>query len=319
MPINRKPIMKETGEGEEKSTKSITKETKIDFYLSEPKYSLDDVILPENVKKEITRIISYLKYNDKIFREWNLQSVIKQHNLSINLYGESGTGKTMTAHAIAKMLDKKIVLVNYAEIESKYVGETSKNLVGLFQFAKKNDAVILFDEADALLSRRVTTMHSATDVSVNQTRNTLLKILDDYDGIIFFTTNFVRNYDPAFIRRIFGHVEFEMPNIEIRYALWNHYLLNTIPCDNREFVIEKISAVEGVTGADISTVILKAAIDVVSNEHVCLTYELLYSILEEVIKTKKAVNDNFEITTRKVSQEYALSQINKGGIIDGNN
>lgn len=319
MPINRTPIVENPEESEEKSTKGMKKGTKVDFYISEPKYSLDDVILSETVKKEIERIVSYIKYNDKIFKEWNLQSVIKQHNLSVNLYGESGTGKTMTAHAIAKMLNKKIVLVNYAEIESKYVGETSKNLVGLFQFAKENDAVILFDEADALLSRRVTAMHSATDVSVNQTRNTLLKILDDYDGIIFFTTNFIQNFDSAFIRRIFGHVKFEMPNKETRYVLWNHYLLDTIPCDNRKSVIEKISEVEDVTGADISTAILKAAIDAVCDEPACITYELLNGILEEIIKAKKAVNDNFEITTRKVSQEYALSQISKGGTIDGNN
>lgn len=319
MPINRTPIVEKTEEREEKLPKRAKNETKVDFYISEPKYSLDDVILSETVKKEIERIVSYLKYNDKIFKEWNLQSVIKHHNLSVNLYGESGTGKTMTAHAIAKMLNKKIVIVSYAEIESKYVGETSKNLVGLFKFAKENDAVILFDEADALLSRRVTAMNSATDVSVNQTRNTLLKILDDYDGIIFFTTNFIQNFDSAFIRRIFGHVKFEMPNRETRYALWNHYLLDTIPCDDRKSVIEKISDVEGITGADISTAILKAAIDAVCSEPACITYDLLSEILKEIVKTKKAVNDNFEITTRKVSQEYALSQINKGGMIDGNN
>ena len=199
------------------------------------------------------------------------------------------------------------------------MGETSKNLVGLFKFAKEIDAVILFDEADALLSRRVTAMHSATDVSVNQTRNTLLKILDDYDGIVFFTTNFIQNFDSAFIRRIFGHVKFDIPNKETRCALWNHYLLETIPCIDRKSVIEKISEFEGVTGADISTAILKAAIDAVCSETACVTYELLNDILEEIIKAKKAVNDNFEITTRKVSQEYALRQISKGGTIDGNN
>lgn len=319
MPINRRPIDEKQEESEEKSIKRVKKEPKVDFYISEPKYNLEDVILSESVKKEIERIVSYLKYHDKIFEEWNLQLVIKQHNLSVNLYGESGTGKTMTAHAIAKMLNKKIVLVNYAEIESKYVGETSKNLVSLFQFAKENDAVILFDEADALLSRRVTAMHSATDVSVNQTRNTLLKILDDYDGIIFFTTNFIQNFDSAFIRRIFGHVKFEMPNKETRYLLWKHYLLETVPCDNRNVVIEKISEVEGVTGADISTAVLKAAIDAVCNTPACITYESLHEILEEILKAKKAVNDNFEITTRKVSEEYALSQINKGGTKDGIN
>jgi SpoVK/Ycf46/Vps4 family AAA+-type ATPase len=315
MPIDRTPIVETKGE---KSAKA-KKEPKVDFYISEPKYDLDDIILSESVKKEIGRIVSYLKYHDKIFQEWNLQSVIKQHNLSINLYGESGTGKTMTAHAIAKMLNKKIVIVNYAEIESKYVGETSKNLVSLFQFAKENDAIILFDEADALLSRRVTAMNSATDVSVNQTRNMLLKILDDYDGIIFFTTNFIQNFDAAFIRRIFDHVKFEMPNKETRCLLWNHYLLDTIPCDDRQSVIEKISDIEGVTGADISTAVLKASIDAVCSTPACITYDSLHAVLEEIVKAKKAVNDNFEITTRKVSGEYALSQINKGGTKDGNN
>lgn len=318
MPISRTPIVENQEERNEGITKKGKTEPKVDFYISEPKYSLDDVILSETVKKEIERIVSYLKYYDKIFNEWNLQSVIKHHNLSVNLYGESGTGKTMTAHAIAKMLNKRIVIVNYAEIESKYVGETSKNLVSLFKFAKENDAIILFDEADALLSRRVTAMHSATDVSVNQTRNTLLKILDDYDGIIFFTTNFIQNFDSAFMRRIFGHVKFDMPNKEARYSLWNHYLLDTIPCEDREAIIESISEIEGVTGADISTSVLKAAIDAVCKEPACVTYELLHGILQETLKTKKAVNDNFEITTRKVSEEYALSQINKEGKKDGN-
>ena len=312
MPINKIPINEKQEDDGGKHTKKVEKLPKENFYITEPKYNLEDVILPESVKKEIERIGSYFKYHDKIFKEWNLQSVIKQHNLSINLYGESGTGKTMTAHAIANMLNKKIVLVNYAEIESKYVGETSKNLVSLFQFAKENDAVIIFDEADALLSKRVTAMHSATDVSVNQTRNTLLKILDDYDGIVFFTTNFIQNFDSAFIRRIFDHVKFEMPNKEMRYLLWNHYLLETIPCDNRNTILKKISEVEGVTGADISTAVLKATIDAACNTPYCITYESLKEVLEEILKAKKAVDDNFEITTRKVSQEYALSQINKG-------
>ena len=122
MPINKIPIAENSRESDERSTKGIKREKRMDYYISEPKYNLTDVILSETVKREIERIVSYLKYNDKIFKEWNLQSVIKQHNLSVNLYGESGTGKTMTAHAIAKMLNKKIVLVDYAEIESKYVG-----------------------------------------------------------------------------------------------------------------------------------------------------------------------------------------------------
>lgn len=88
----------------------------------------------------------------------------------------------MCAHAIAKELNKKIICVNYADIESKYVGETSKNLTSLFDYAKENDFVIFFDEADALLSKRVTNMSSSTDVSVNQTRSVLLTFVNDSLG-----------------------------------------------------------------------------------------------------------------------------------------
>lgn len=308
MPINRIPV------NENQNIKS-----NVDYYLSDPKYDMNDIILPDSIKIEIERIVSYFEYHDLIFKTWNLESVIKYRNLSVNFYGESGTGKTMTAHAIAKMLNKKIILVNYAEIESKFVGETSKNLVRLFQFATENDAIIIFDEADALLSRRVSAMHSATDVSVNQTRNTLLKILDEYDGIIFFTTNFIQNFDSAFIRRIFSHVKFELPNKDTRNLLWNHYLLETLPCDDRTNIINKISEINNVTGADISTAVLKVAIAAACHNPSCITYDLLYGIVEEILNAKKAVNENYRITTRKVSEEYALQHIDKGVMKNGIN
>ena len=87
-----------------------------------------------------------------------------------------------------------------------YVGETSKNLSFLFQTATEQDAVIFFDEADALLSKRVTNMTSATDVSVNQNRSVLLNLLNQYHGVILFATNFIQNFDAAFLRRIKYHI-----------------------------------------------------------------------------------------------------------------
>ena len=92
-----------------------------------------------------------------------------QKRAGINLYGPSGTGKSVTAHAIAAQLGRDILTVDYSQIESKYVGETSKNLTEMFDYAKKSEAIIFFDEADALLSKRVNNMSSSTDVSVNQT------------------------------------------------------------------------------------------------------------------------------------------------------
>ena len=162
MPISHTPIKKE------KEEKNLKREEK--YILTDAKYTFEDIVLPEKVKDEIENVIALNKYKKLIFETWGLDSVFKMsRNISINLYGYSGTGKSMTANAIAAALNKKILMVNFSEIESKYVGETSKNLVDLFKYAEKSDAVILFDEADALLSKRVTMMNSATDVSVNQT------------------------------------------------------------------------------------------------------------------------------------------------------
>ena len=91
--------------------------------------------------------------------------------------------------------------------------------------------MIFFDEADALLSKRVTNMTSATDVSVNQTRSVLLTLLNDYRGVIIFATNFISNFDSAFMRRIRHHIEFHLPGKEMREKLWRFYITSKMPVD----------------------------------------------------------------------------------------
>ena len=272
---------------------------------------MEDVILPISTRKEVEDAISLAENNDLIFNDWGLGQVIKHHNLCINLYGASGTGKTMTAHGIARQLKKKMVVVNYAEMESKYVGETSKNIAALFQFAEENDAVILFDEADAMLSKRVTSMQSAADVSVNQTRNTLLKILDDYTGIVVFTTNFIQNFDMAFFRRILSHIRFEMPDEETRRKIWEHYLPPTLPLLDRDSTIREITKIENVTGADISNTVLKAAIKAARYQKK-VTLADLSELVSKMTKAKLDMEEPYEITTKKVSAEYAMKQVKKG-------
>lgn len=287
------------------------KKSETSFRITEPQYSLDDVILPISTRKEVEDAISLAENNDLIFNDWGLGQVIKHHNLCINLYGASGTGKTMTAHGIARQLKNKMVVVNYAEMESKYVGETSKNIAALFQFAEENDAVILFDEADAMLSKRVTSMQSAADVSVNQTRNTLLKILDDYTGIVVFTTNFIQNFDMAFFRRILSHIRFEMPDEETRRKIWEHYLPPTLPLLDRDSTIREITKIENVTGADISNTVLKAAIKAARYQKK-VTLADLSELVSKMTKAKLDMEEPYEITTKKVSAEYAMKQVKKG-------
>lgn len=128
-------------------------------------------------------------------------------------------------HAIANGLGKKLVCVNYADIESKYVGDTGKNLISLFQFAEEKDCIIFLDEADALLSKRVTDMSRSTEVSVNQTRSVLLTQLNEYKVMVIFVTNFISSYDNAFMRRIQFYVKFNLPNKRMLRELWDIYPL----------------------------------------------------------------------------------------------
>ncbi|MDO5742785.1 MAG: ATP-binding protein, partial [Vagococcus sp.] len=228
------------------------------YNLTMPLYTIDNLILPKSTLNSIQNFLSYQKYSDLIFNRWGLSNThSNQKQIAVNLYGVSGTGKTMAAHAIAHSFGKPLIIVDYSEIESKYVGETSKNITALFHTAVEQDAIIFFDEADAILSRRVTNMSSSTDVSVNQTRSVLLTLMNHHEGLIIFTTNFIENYDPAFMRRILAHILFELPDTENRKNLWNMYIPKGLPHDADIEDLAKLSS--GLSGSDISNCVLKAA------------------------------------------------------------
>ena len=227
----------------------------------------------------------------------------------VNFYGPPGTGKTITAHAIARKFGKKLLLVDYSEIESKYVGETPKNIKKVFDFAQKEDCIIFFDEADAILSRRVTNMQNATDTSVNQTRSVLLNILNDFEGDLIFATNFISNYDPAFMRRISKHVFFDLPDESSRRMLLEKYL----PLPSRGFLnLESIAkeTTEGLSAADIEKMALMAAFQACAADRLVLTENDIANQAQLIIKSKKENEHAASITTtRIVSEDYAKRQI----------
>lgn len=308
MPVNHTP--------EKNNEEYMEKKRGICFNLTAPKFSFSDIILPQKTIEEIDLFLTMVKNDSLIFDSWGLGRVIKNHNLSVNFYGASGTGKTMVAHAIAFALNKQLLVVDYAEVESKYVGETSKNLVSLFRYAKDNDAIILFDEADAMLSKRVTMMNNATDVSVNQTRNVLLKLLDEYSGVIIFTTNFLQNYDAAFMRRIYTHIRFEMPEIEQRIMLWNYYLPPALPIENRTETINYIAKIDDVSGSDIATSVLRCAV-IAAEKKRSITVDDITEAINRIKLTRQDAEGKWNVTSRKVTEEYALEQI--GGLRYVNN
>lgn len=264
---------------------------------SVPKYKLDDMILEEGTRAQIEDAISYYQNKELLFQQWGLAERFQNRaGLSINLYGPPGTGKTMAAHAIAAQLGVEMICVDYAEIESKYVGETAKNLSELFRQSACCGALIFFDEADALLSKRVTNMTSATDVSVNQTRSVLLNLLNSYQGILIFATNFIQNFDPAFLRRIQYHIEFHLPNVQMREQLWRHYIPNRMPHDlDVRQIAEKY---EGVSGSDISSAVFAAAVSAARHFENCVSTQRFETAIERAIAVKKANQSDLTVQTR---------------------
>jgi len=124
---------------------------------------------------------------------------------------------------------KQIIEVNYAEIESKYVGETPKNIRAAFRKAQDTGAVLFFDEADSILGRRMTNVTQSADHGVNVSRSVMLKQLDAFTGIVVFATNLAKNFDGAFVRRILQHIEVPPPDAEGRKRLWQRMLSPAVP------------------------------------------------------------------------------------------
>ena len=257
------------------------------FLPEEPKWSLDDIILPQAVREKILDVANYSENAHRVFELWGFKHTHKfSRRIGINLYGAPGTGKTMAAHAIAKQLGKKILIVNYADIESKYVGETPKNIRKAFEAAKNSDSILFFDEADAILSKRVTNMTQAVDVSVNQTRSVMLMLMNEYQDFIIFATNFIENFDPAFMRRISMHVEFTLPDEDCRRKLWRMYTPEECP-NNLDFD-ELAKKFDGISGSDISNAMLNAAFKAARLGVDELDKLLVFEAVENILSSKAA-------------------------------
>ncbi len=278
------------------------------FQSAEPQCSFNDIILNSDTYDAIQDVLTLYEKRELIFDKWGLKNTHKNQNRAgINLYGPSGTGKSVTAHAIAAQVGRKILTVDYSQIESKYVGETSKNLATLFEYAKESKSIIFFDEADALLSRRVNNMSNSTDVSVNQTRSVLLMLINEFDDLILFASNFITNYDPAFMRRILAHIKFELPDEISRFKLWRMYIPETMPTN---VDIRALAAkYNGVSGADISNAVLNASLRAARLEQATVRHTYFEEAIEMIIHSK---DDNDELGTfasrRTVSEDYVKTQ-----------
>lgn len=240
------------------------------FLLETPQKTLDDLVLPEITRQQIDSLLQKVKFHETLYDTFGLGKVdLSGGRTAINLYGPPGTGKSVTAEAIANALGKQMVRVNYAEIESKFVGETPKNIKEAFRFAKDHDAILFFDEADSILGKRLSKVSQSTDHAVNVSRSVMLLELDSFKGVTLFATNFMSNYDSAFVRRIIGHIEMPLPTEQGRANLFKKMIPSEYPIDVSDHEFAKmIQQSEGLSGAEILHVIIGAATYALNREGV---------------------------------------------------
>lgn len=226
-----------------------------------PWRTFDDVILPSATRRAIDQALAQVGSHELIFRRWGLG---ERHPdglaLAFNFAGPPGTGKTICAEAIAHVLGRPLLVVRYAEVESMWMGETAKNVVGVFRLARERNAVLFFDEADAIASRRSVSLDHDSQRESNAVVNVLLQELESFDGVVIFATNMAANFDRAFERRIRTHVLFEMPGVEERARIWRVHIHPTLTplADDVDFraLAERYPA----SGGDIRNAVLKAAL-----------------------------------------------------------
>ncbi|MET8012122.1 ATP-binding protein [Streptomyces sp. NPDC005271] len=184
-----------------------------------PRRTVDDLVLPDVQFRQILEIASAFRAWPRIAESWGFARRSAHGGVKALFTGEPGTGKTMSAEIVTGMLGLELLKVDLAQVVSKWVGETEKNMETAFRQAEESHAVLLFDEADALFGKRGEVKHG-TDRYANLEVGYLLQRLEESDGLVILTSNLKDNIDPAFTRRFHFVVHFPRPAAAERRRLW---------------------------------------------------------------------------------------------------
>ncbi len=195
----------------------------------DPGHGWEDLVLPERQLDLLRSISAYLRHRDQVLSEWGYDALVsRSQGLKVLFAGESGTGKTMAAQVLGAMLGLDLFRVDLATIVSKYIGETEKNLERIFTAADGSNAILFFDEADALFGKR-SEVSDSHDRYANIEVAYLLQRMEAYPGAVILATNFRRNIDDAFVRRLDFVIDFPFPEANDRRRIWRRVLPQSAP------------------------------------------------------------------------------------------
>lgn len=225
----------------------------------ETKLEWDDLLLMPETKTRLNEVKARLQHYKTLINDHGMRKHAKP-GCRILFFGESGTGKTLAATLLGKLLGQEVFRVDLSQVTSKYIGETAKRLNSLFNTAESKNWILFFDEGDALMGqRKATDQQSNSSQYANQDTAFLLQRIERYDGIVIVATNMRSNIDQAFTRRFEVSVRFEAPSEEMQYEFWQSNLPVTLPL-GKDVQLQQWIKMHPLTPAAIINVIYRASI-----------------------------------------------------------
>jgi hypothetical protein len=223
-----------------------------------PRYAWCDIVLPEDILAQLEEICRAVAYRHRVLGEWGFDRKLSSgKGVSALFSGPPGTGKTMAAEVIAHELGLDLYKIDLSGVVSKYIGETEKNLARIFRAAESTNAILFFDEADALFGRR-SEVQDSHDRYANIEISYLLQKMEEYDGVAVLATNLPQHLDAAFRRRLSFVVHFPFPDESSRRRIWTAIWPQECPLA-REIDLDLLARRYKLSGGNIKNIALAAA------------------------------------------------------------
>jgi hypothetical protein len=253
-----------------------------------PHHTWNDIVLPEDRLQQLREICNSMKYRALVFDTWGFDRKLSMgKGLNMLFAGPSGTGKTMAAEIMAGELGLDLYKIDLSTVVSKYIGETEKNLARIFAEAETSDAILLFDEADALFGKR-SEVKDSHDRYANIEINYLLQKMEEHEGVVILATNFRKNMDDAFVRRMHFTVDFPLPGENERRQIWEGIWPVEMP-QSPDLDLDLMARRFEMAGGNIRNVATAAAFLAASNGGIVSMSHLIHGTRREFQKMGKVV------------------------------
>jgi hypothetical protein len=249
----------------------------------EPRYGWDDLVLPDDQKAMLRELVATVQQRVRVLGDWGIgRKLASSDGVTALFAGPPGTGKTMAAEVMAHELRRDLYKIDLSAIVSKFIGETEKNLKRIFSEAERTEAILFFDEADAIFGKR-SEVKDAHDRFANIEVSYLLQRMEAYNGITILATNLRANLDDAFTRRLHFAIDFPFPEAGDRLRIWQTLFPPELP---READLDFAGMAQRykLAGGGIRNIIVSAAFLAASNGGVVTMAHLAHGARREMQK-----------------------------------